>query len=448
MRNSLLFFILISTNIFVLSQVTKSSLQIQNKTLKNEIANLNKELQKNKTATNNVVVQYKGLEKKINSRKKIVLNINRQVSILDDEIYKTQLDINKLRREMTSLLKEYQAVLKKSYKNKSLQNKVSFIFSSKNLTQAYRRVKYLEKYTNYQDKQADEILFKRKQIEVEKKKKEKTKNAQIIALEEQKIENEKLQLEIIEQQKILVSYKAKEGEIKSKIVKNKAESKKLDREIQKIIVEEIRLAKLKAEEERKKRIAEQKRKLLELEVEKKKESERIAKTKAEKKEVQKTYTENIKKIESKTFEDNTKEVDLVSDRFESNKGRLPWPVEKGTIVAGFGVTNHPILTNITIENSGIDIGTNSGADARAVFEGTVSAIYAIPGGSKAVLIQHGDYFTVYNNLTSVYVKKGDKVSLKKTIGKIYTDTSTGGTVLNFQVWKGIGKLNPISWIAN
>ena len=448
MKNIFLLILFISFNGFVFGQNKKTDLQAQNKALKNEINKLNIELQKNKKEKNNVIVQYKVLEKKIYSRKKIISNINYQLHILEDEIYKTQLDINKLKREMTSLVKEYQEVLVKSYKNKTLQNKVSFIFSSKSLTQAYRRVKYLEKYTEYQNKQADEILLKKKEIEKEKQKKENTKREQIVALEEQKLESEILQVEIQEQQKILTSYKVKEGEIKNKLATKKAESKKLDREIQRLITEEIRLAKIRAEEERKKRIAEQKNKLLTAEENRKKEAQRLAKTTAEKKEAERTYKENISKIKNSTFTDDTKEVDLISDRFEANKGRLPWPVQKGNIVSGFGVTNHPILSNITIENSGIDIGTNAGADARAVFEGVVTAIYSIPGGSKAVLIQHGEYFTVYNNLSSVYVKKGEKISIKKSIGKIYTDNSNGTTILNFQVWKETNKLNPSSWIVN
>ncbi len=443
-----LFFVLIFFFVCIQSkaQETKSFLQSQNKKLKNSIVQLNKELKENKKTKNNVIFEYKTLEKKINSRKKIILNINRTVKILDDEIYTNQININKLKREYSSLIKEYKKVLVKSYKNKSLQNKISFIISSQNLTHAIRRLKYLKKYSEYQNKHADEINSKKIEIELKNKENEKAKSEQILVLNEQKLESEELQVEIDEQQKLLVSVKAKEVEITAKILKNKIESKKLDKEIQRIIVEEIRIAKKKTEEERKKRLTEEKKRLLEIERNKKEDIQKSTKSKLEKKEALKVYNENIKKIENKIYDQNTKEVDLISSKFEANKGLLSWPVQKGEITGYFGVTNHPILNNITIENSGIDIGTNKGEDARAVFEGEVSAIYSIPGGSKAILIQHGEYFTVYNNLSVVYVKKGDTINLKKSIGKIYTDATSGLTTLNFQIWKGTTKLNPSSWI--
>ena len=145
----------------------------------------------------------------------------------------------------------------------------------------------------------------------------------------------------------------------------------------------------------------------------------------------------------------TPEQKLISDNFEQNRGRLPWPVERGMIVEKFGVHAHPVLRNIQIENNGIDISTTAGSKARAIFKGEVSRVFAISGGNMAVIVRHGNYLSVYSNLKDVHVKAGDKVETRQELGTIYTDSQGGAnTILKFQIWKENQKLNPEQWIAH
>ena len=162
--------------------------------------------------------------------------------------------------------------------------------------------------------------------------------------------------------------------------------------------------------------------------------------KSKKKQTGTTSTSNVQQL--------TKEEALIAGNFEKNKGRLPWPVEKGYISGKYGVQPHPVLEHVTINNKGIHIKTNSNSDARAVFEGEVTQCFSIPGSNNAVIIRHGNYRTVYANLTSIYVKVGDKVTPKQKIGRIYTDPEDdNNTELQFQVWRDKSTENPSLWLA-
>ena len=138
---------------------------------------------------------------------------------------------------------------------------------------------------------------------------------------------------------------------------------------------------------------------------------------------------------------------MIGNNFLQNKKRLPWPVEKGIITEHFGIHQHPVLTNVQIRNNGINIATNAGSKVRSVFEGEVSRVFGITGGNTAVIIRHGEYLTVYSNLSEVIVKKGDKINTKQEIGTVYTDLEDQKTILKFQIWKENQKLDPEEWIG-
>lgn len=506
-------------------KVQKEKLQQQNSSLKKEISELNKDLQRNQNESKTSLLYVQNLTQKISAQTKLVNGLSKEKRFIEDEIYLTQLEINKLSRELGELRKEYRDILVKAYKNKSVENKLLFVLSSTSLTQAYRRIKYLEKYSDYQMGKAEEILAKTKDIEKEKAAREKAKQEKETVLAQQSIVVDELENEKIAKQNVIEEFKKNAGTISNLIAEKQREQKALNTEINRIIEEEIRLARIKAENDKKawdkaartntiasfqeylnewpngdySNAARNSIKNLEadnkgwqtarsnhtkaayqtylksfpqgqfastarLEItkfERVEEEERLAREKAEReaaeanKPVEEVVVKEVEKpkpVENpkpdpapqKTFDVKTNTAELSSE-FASNRGRLPWPVSRGQIVVGFGPGKHPVL-NIDTNNDGVDIATNKGVNARAVFDGEVSSIISIPGGNRTVLVKHGTYYTLYGNLSFVSVKKGDKIKRGQDIGRIYTD-ELGNTTLNFQVRNGADKQNPELWLS-
>ncbi len=431
----------------------KEKLQKQNKELQQQIRKLNKSLNENRSSTKKSILYVKNLESKIKIQQDLIQNTTKQRKVLEDEIYLSQLEINKLKRELGELKKEYKEVLVNAYKNKSLQNKVLFVLASKNFTEAFRRVKYLEKYSGFQGEKADEIKRKQENIRAKISQRESAINEKSNILASQEVLKEKLSQEREEQNQIVADYKKNQNEIVAEIRAHEAESRKLDAQIQKIIEEEIRIAREKEEAERRAR-EEAARKAREEAA--RKERERLAKIAEEAKakgedpkkavEVAKAEAPKLKETKPEESYEAMSSNAALSANFTANQGKLPSPVSNGRVIGRFGKQPHPILSGITVNNPGVKIATSRGGEARAVFSGTVTSIQHVSGGTYAVLVQHGNYFTVYNNLSKIYVSKGQTVSTKQPIGQIYTD-SDNNTVLDFQVWQNTTKVNPSNWVA-
>ncbi len=507
-------------------KVQKEKLQKQNSSLKKEISQLNKDLQRNQSESKTSLLYVKNLDQKISAQTKLVSGLTKEKRYIEDEIYLTQLEINKLSRELVELRKEYKDILVKAYKNKSVENKLLFVLSSESLTQAYRRIKYLEKYSEYQLGKADEIMAKTKSIEKEKAAREASKKEKEQLLAQQSIMIDELENEKVAKQKVIEEFKKNAGVISQQISDKQVEQKQIDNEIQRVIEEEIRLARIRAEKDKKSwdtaaktnTIAAfqaylnewpngdysnaAKKNIQQLEADNKgwqtargthtkqayqtyltnfpqgqfastarteiskfeaaEEAARLAREKAEREaeaankpveEVVVTPVEKPKPVENPkpdpapapSYRDRSGSAEL-SSSFSNNRGKLPWPVARGEIVGRFGTNPHPVLSNIYVDNGGVDIATNKGATAKAVFDGEVSAIVSIPGGNRTVLLRHGTYFTVYNNLSFVSVKKGDQVKRGQDLGRIYTD-DTGNTILKFEVRSGSVKQNPEMWLG-
>lgn len=431
----------------------KETLQKRSQKLKQEIADLNNQLAKSKNESKTSILYISNLKKKISARTQLVNTTQREARFIDDEIYLRQLDINQLKRELAELRRNYAGVLVSAYKNKSLQNKILFILSADDVAQAYRRIKYLQKYSDFQNRKTKEIKDKQAKIENTIKLREAAKREKISNLEQQKTQLTQLDSERKEKQIVVDKYIKEQGDLASKIKQRQIASRELDRQISKIIAEEIRLAREKAAKEK----AERERAERERIQKEKADAEALAKnTKATRKE-RKAATSNVASSPTKSgsatkakelpksFESRA-ETSSMSKKFEANKKSLPWPLDRGSIITRFGPSPHPILEHITVDCPGVEIATSSGSLAKAVFDGEVTAVMSIPGGNKAVIINHGDYFTVYTNLETVIISKGDKIREHQALGKIYTD-DTGNTVLGFQVWKGNVKQNPANWIA-
>lgn len=369
----------------------------------------------------NVLKEIAKQDEQIKISEKIINTISKQTRLLSDDIYLTQLEINKMNKELVVMKEDYAKMIVKSYKSRSDQSKIMFILSSSSFLQAYKRIQYMKQYAGYRKMQAEEIKIKQQKLagaveHLQGKKKEK----EVVLVENTKAKQEH---ELLKKEKVQTAKQIQKGkkELAAEIEKIKKESKDIDRKIKKMIADAIAAANKRNAEKAKAAAA------------------ASGKT---------TTTTTTKPVAvSSTKIDLTPEGQIASDNFKSNKGRLPWPVEKGFISLGYGDQAHPVHKNLTIHNSGIDITTDAGASARAVFSGEVTNIQVSQTtGTYTVLVIHGDFFTAYSNLSSVSVSKGQKVSAKQALGKIKTNAS-GATVLKFLVNQNTTTLNPKSWIA-
>lgn len=429
---SLLFFCL--TSVIWSQESQQEKLEQRKAQIQREIRENEKMLQtvkkKEKTAVNVIVIQ----SNKIKLKEKLIQTTEKQTKLLNNDIYINQVKINKLKKELKELKEDYANMILKSYKSRSEQSRAMFILSSESFKQAYKRMQYMKQYTNYRKLQGEEIQSKSTELidyngKLDKQKQEKQK---LIA------EKEKERLSLLkekqEQLKIVNSIKKDKNKITAEIKKKQQEAKAIDRQIDRLIREAIAEANRKAAMEK-----------------------AMEKAKAQSKAESKTETKEELKTRAKSLVSSapvssskielTPEAKIIADNFKANRGRLPFPVEKGFISLGFGDQPHPVYKTLTIHNSGVEITTEQGANARSVFDGVVTSVIVLSPVNKAVMIQHGDYFTVYQNLSSVSVSKGDKVSRKQSIGRVRTNGETGKTVIKFLILQNTTYNNPSSWLS-
>ena len=409
---ALLFFCFTST---MWSQPTQEQLEERKAKIQMEIQEKEQLLKSVKKQEKSVLTEMIIQKEKIGLKEKLIKTTEKQTKLLNNDIYINQVKINQLNKDLEQLRKDYAAMILKSYKSRSEQSRAMFLLSSENFLQAYKRAQYMKQYASYRKMQGQEIEGKTKQLMGY--------TNQIIVQKDEKVklikENEKEKEELVkakqEQEKIAAQIQKEKGKLVSEIKKKQQETKKIDGQIKKMIRESIAAANRKTADERKKA------------------NPKI--TAAEK-----------KAIETSTSIVLTPEGKLVSDNFKANKGRLPWPVEKGGISLGYGDQPHPVFRSLMVHNSGIEISTESGATARAVFSGEVTQVQQLTPLKKAVVVRHGDFFTTYQNLSSVNVSVGDKVSAKETLGKVKTD-GDGRTVLKFLISQNNTFFNPTGWLS-
>ena len=353
----------------------------------------------------------------IADRKKYINAIERDVKSLNNEINALQRQLKTLQRDLKDKKDKYESSVQYMYRNKSIHEKLLFIFSADNLSQTYRRMRYVREYANYQRLQAIEIERKQKQVNAKKAELETTREAKEKLLEEGEAEKKKLEKQEKEKQGILNGLKRKQRGIQSEINKKRRSANKLNAQIDRLIEQEIEKARKRAEEEARK---------------------------AGKKAGEKSAGQQpAPKGTVDKFRMNSEDRQL-SGTFESNKGRLPMPITGPYVIVGrYG--QYAVTKNVRLDNKGIDIRGKEGAKARAVFDGEVSAIFKYNGLSN-VLVRHGNYISVYCNLSSVSVAKGSKVKAREEIGVVHKDAS-GNAVLHFQLRKETTKLNPELWLG-
>lgn len=384
------------------SQSKKQKLKEEKVRIEKEIEYTNKLLNETKRSKKNSLNQLIILNKKISNREKLVSTINHEMNNLDDNINSNETEIKALTKDLKKLKTEYAKMIYYAFKNRNAYNRLMFIFASEDFNQAFQRLKYFQQYNTYRRMQAKLIENTQTELNNKTTQLEKQKTDKTSLLKEKAREIKQLNREKDEKNSTIRKLSTKEKELRKTLKKKKNEAEKLEKSIKNIINAEIREA-----------------------------AERARKTNETKK---------------------SKIIDLTSEEFEltnsfvENKGKLPWPSEKGIVSGTFGEHKHPVLKKVTIKNNGIDILTNKGEMIRAVFSGTVISVRAISNTNTAIIIRHGEYFTVYSNLDKVFVKRGDKVQTKQEIGTVFTNQSDLKTEFHFEIWKGKSLLNPIYWI--
>lgn len=424
----------------------KEKLNQRKAQLQDEIALANKILNETKKNERLTLGQLQALQQKIRIREELIRTIDREVRLTTREIAQLQIQVDTLEKNTNRLKEEYAAMIRHSYAQRNKRTGLLFVLSSRDFDQAMKRVTYLKQLADHREQQVVEI--KRKQAELQDK---------IAALEARKKEQlglknskqqERLNLEgeKIEQEQAVNELKKRETEITKEISAKQNEADKLEKEIQRIIADEMRKARERAEREALEKDAQDvgliagkdftsrtDNKRLRVMINDKRKSMNLAA--APEAAAAPAYSYSL-----------TPEAKQLAANFAANKGTLPWPVERGIIVGKFGKQPHPVAKGIVVNNPHIEIATESGAKARAAFDGEVTSVIRIPGANKAVLVRHGNYFTVYGNLVEVYVKSGDKVRLKQEIGTIYTDKDNR-TMLQFGLWLDDQIQNPEPWLV-
>ena len=379
----------------------KKDLETKKEQLHKDIEFTNKlleETKKNKSVSLNHLVT---LNKKISIREELIRTINSEIGMLQDQINETNSLITSLEKDIKKLKDEYAKMIYFAYKNQSSYNRLMFIFAAKDFNQAYKRLKYFQQYSEYRKTQKELIIKTQQVLSSKKGDLENKKTAKTELLNNEQNEKQMLSSEKTEQVEVLNSLQEKEKDLKTQLKKKQKDEEKLNKAIEDIIRREIEEARKRAEKEGRKTTA--------------------------------------------AFA-LTPEAQKLSDDFASNKGKLPWPVEQGVITETFGEHPHPVLKGIVTKNNGVDINSNKGAVARAVFDGEVSGVVVIPGAYKAVLVRHGEYLSVYSNLEEVYVKMGDKITTKQNIGLIHTNDEDSKTEVHLEIWKGTTKMDPENWL--
>ena len=435
---------------FSFSQKTSEKLKREQEKLEKSISVTKSLLRKTKKNSQATISELRVLENQLKHREELLNNFEDQIKDAEQQIQHKSQQIDELEKKLKLLVFQYRHLLIYAYKHRSKSGQWMYIFSAKSYNEALKRKKYLEKVAELQRKQKILIeqhqhLISKEKTEIESEKKEK----EIIADEKRK---EKVNLENDKRTKETNLSKLKKEETRLASEMKLSENKKiiLKQRIREAINAEIAAdeAKRKAKEEKERKKLEEKERLAK---NSKKNTTNVSKTNATNTNTTTTTVDEPEETVKRPLTiTETKEVAL-NQSFESNKGRLPWPVSSGTITEGYGKNPHPKIKNLYTNNNGIDISTNRGSSVRSVFEGEVTSVLSIPGAGKVVIIKHGNYRTVYSNLQEVNVSVGTKVKTKQTIGSLLPDDDDALSVSHFEIHQvsngQINRMNPTNWIA-
>ena len=374
---------------------TKEELEQRKGKTQAEIEYTNRLLEETQQKKQNSLNRVRILSKRIQLRNQLLRSINQEISICNDDIDHKRKLIVELENDMDIVKRQYEMLVQFTFWNKNKNDRLMFILSADNFNMAYKRMKYIQQYARHRKEQAMLIKFMQNDLKIEINELEK------IILQKEELatqkagENRNLEREKRGKDRMVQELSGQEKELKNRIAENRKIARKLEKEIAAII----------------------------------------------KPGASKGRSRNM-------YDQLTPEEKLISDNFQGNKGKLPWPTERGIVISRFGKHQHAVLKQVTVQNDGIDISTVQGAEARALFDGVVSKVVAILGANYTVIIRHGNFLTVYQNLINVRVKPGDEIGVKQILGTIFTEEDTNSTLLHIEIWKELNKQNPEDWLSS
>lgn len=371
---------------------TRKELEKEREKAMEEIEFTNKVLERTKRFRKESLNQLIIVKEKINKRNVYIRTLEDEINLLIKKISDNSWIIKSLANDLNKIRVEYEKIIVGSYKKSKNQDHVMFFLSSESYRQAYRRIKYYKQYAKYRKKQAKKIVAIKNILDSKESELENDREKKQELLSNMRSVKEKLNSEKEEKNRMVINLGKKEKKLRNELRKRERIAKQLKKEIERMLEEESKRGK------------------------------------------------GIIKL--------TPEEKIIAANFSSNKGKLPWPAERGIIIGKFGKHNHPVLKNVKINNNGIDIATVEKADIRAIFDGEVRKIVAIKGANNTVLIKHGNFYTVYQNLVEVNVKAGEKVKIKQKIGVVYSaKDSENDSIIHFEIWENNIKMDPEKWIA-
>lgn len=379
----------------------QQDLEAKKEQLENEIREINRLLFAEQKQKGSVLDQVEALDQKINRQQQLIRVTNQQSNLLNRQINTNIRNISKLRADLETLKDDYAQMIRKSYQNRSKQNRLLFLLSSTSWQQAYKRLQYMKQYAQFRKSQGLEIQAKTDALTALNQDLGRQRKEKEVLMQENRRVRDQLVAEIQSQKDLLKTIRQNESAYASEIEAKRREAREIDRQIERL----IRSA--------------------------------IAASNRGSGATGRASTERFAL---------TPEATIIASNFSANKGRLIWPVEKGVKKQGFGVYQDAVYPGVKHQSNGVIIATDQGAKARAVFEGEVIAILAVPGGNKGVQVKHGNFISTYYNLSELYVKKGDKVQAKEELGQIFTNGANGLTQLKFYLYQDATRLNPEEWI--
>ncbi len=405
MKSSVLSFFLFLSFFFLLnlsgvSAQDRATLEAEKVQLDKELKEAEVMLAENQKSKKASMADLTLLQSKIDNRTKVIDNIKSQLALAQQKLDALQAQIDQLEKDLEKLKEDYAKMVRNTYKLQSNYNRLLFLFSAESFNDGYKRLKYIQYYSDYRENQVRSIRIKKEEMldKVDQMIEEKEIKRELLATQE--AEQGKLLKERKKKDQIVNTLKKQEKEIRAKIEAKKKARRKLASEIKAIIAREVAAAAKEAKKAKE--------------------------------------NPNIKAAP-------VAKLAALSKEFAANKGKLPWPVDNGVIVSRFGQNPHPLLKSVTINNNGIDISTKEKATIRAIFDGEVRDIFFSPTIRNAMIVKHGEYFSVYTGLEEVFVVKGDQIDTGEALGIVHTNKS-GETEVHIEVWKGNTKLNPSSWI--
>ena len=376
-------------------EARQKKLEAQKISLTKEISQINSLILDSRKKSKNLANELEDIQLKISVRDKLININNSQLNNLTNIIYNQTEKLTDLEKDLIKLKEEYEKIIYSSYKKKSTQMKLMFLFASENINQGFKRFQYFKQYSKYRKKQADKIVLIQTQISQTIDSLQIRKNNKQNIIDENRKVKETLTKEKQLQNTLFKNLLKNQKNYSLEITEKEKQTRLIDNEIQKL----IRLA----------------------------------------------IAESNKNNNSTNFA-LTPEGRLISTNFQANKGRLPWPLKQGVVVRRFGTQPHPVVRTTTINSNGISLATSPNSVAYSVFDGEVLSVYGFSGGNPGVLIRHGKYISNYQNLSSIFVKKGDKINANDEIGIVFTNESTGKTVLKFNIFNELKPENPTIWL--